>query len=72
MNRHVQITTTRGIYKGKIIKVDKEKVYLQVSSPDRNRKKAYTSFFFAPLIIPLVLFDLLVIVLLDRRSHRIF
>lgn len=64
VNRTVQITTIHGTYRGKIVKVDGSRVYLKVI-PDRKDGKAYISFF--PFILPLVLFDLLAIVLLDTR-----
>ncbi|TDF97469.1 hypothetical protein [Paenibacillus piri] len=69
MNKYVSIKTKRGTYKGKIVKVDKKKVYLQVSS-FRDGNKAHTSFF--PFILSLVLFDLLVITLLSTRHRRRF
>jgi hypothetical protein len=62
LNREVMIRTTHGTYKGTIVKVDGHKVYLK---PARNGKKAQISFL--PFIIPLVLFDLLAIILLDTR-----
>lgn len=69
MNRSVSIKTVHGgTFIGKIVKVDKDRVYLKPLSPRKNSKKAYTSFFFIP-IIPLVLFDLLVITLLDNRRR---
>ncbi|MBP1992733.1 hypothetical protein J2Z66_004346 [Paenibacillus eucommiae] len=66
MNRTVQIKTIHGNYIGKIVKVDNSKVYLKVSSLHK-KGKAHTSFF--PFIIPLVLFDLLAIILLDSRRR---
>ncbi|MDD9268103.1 hypothetical protein ACFPES_13775 [Paenibacillus sp. GCM10023248] len=62
MGREVVIRTTHGTYKGKIVKLDNNKVYLQ---PLRPSNKAQISFF--PFIIPLVLFDLLAIGLLASR-----
>jgi hypothetical protein len=62
MNKFVRIHTSNGIYTGKIVKLDKQNVYLKVSSK-RDGKKVHTSFF--PFILPLVLFDLLAIVLLS-------
>lgn len=67
LNREVMIRTTHGTYKGTIVKVDGNKVYLK---PARNRKKAHISFL--PFIIPLVLFDLLAIFLLDTRRFPPF
>ncbi|MFD0676556.1 MULTISPECIES: hypothetical protein [unclassified Paenibacillus] len=66
LNKYVSITTKRGTYRGRIVKVDKKKVYLKVTS-FRDGKQAHTSFF--PFILPLVLFDLLVIVLLEGRRR---
>lgn len=63
LNREVMIQTAHGTYKGTIVKVDNNKVYLK---PARNGKKAQISFL--PFILPLVLFDLLAIALLDSRS----
>ncbi|MBA2941424.1 hypothetical protein HZF08_24380 [Paenibacillus sp. CGMCC 1.16610] len=62
LNREVMIKTTHGTYKGTIVKVDNNKVYLK---PARNGNKAQISFL--PFILPLVLFDLLAIALLDTR-----
>lgn len=67
LNREVMIQTTHGTYKGTIVKVDGNKVYLKQS---RNGKKAHISFL--PFILPLVLFDLLAIVLLDSRQFSPF
>ncbi|OPA77438.1 hypothetical protein BVG16_13345 [Paenibacillus selenitireducens] len=70
INKNVQIKTKQGItYRGKIVKVSKNKVYLKVSYVNTG-KKAHVSFF--PFILPLVLFDLLVIVLLDTRRRAFF
>lgn len=65
-NRWVKIKTVHGVYRGKIVKVDRHRVYLQ-ALPSKGRNKATISFF--PFILPLVLFDLLVIVLLDSRPR---
>lgn len=62
LNREVMIQTTHGTYKGTIVKVDNNKVYLK---PARNGKKAQISFL--PFILPLILFDLLAIALIDSR-----
>ncbi|MBD0379935.1 hypothetical protein [Paenibacillus sedimenti] len=62
IGRRVLIKTTQGTYKGTIVKVDKNKVYLKTS---RYKNKAQVSFI--PFILPLVLFDLLVIILLDSK-----
>lgn len=69
LNKEVQIRTTQGVYEGTITKVDRDKVYLKVNSGNRDDRKAYTSWFFAPFILPLVLFDLLAIVLLEPRNR---
>jgi hypothetical protein len=66
LNRYVAIKTKHGTYKGKIVKVDKKRVYLKVSSFS-NGKTVHTSFF--PFILPLVLFDLLVITLLITKPR---
>ncbi|MFE5317258.1 hypothetical protein ACFQ88_00995 [Paenibacillus sp. NPDC056579] len=69
MNKKVRITTVDGQkIEGKIVKLDRNKVYIQMQRKT-GRNKATVSFF--PFILPLVLFDLLVIVLLDSR-RRIF
>ena len=65
--RKVKIKSRDGnTYIGKIIKLDKNKVHLKVSSVRRWKKdtKAHTSLFFFPFVLPLVLFDLLAITLL--------
>jgi hypothetical protein len=68
INKQVKITAKNGIiYTGKITKVDGKKVYVKVSSAN-DGKKVHTSFF--PFILPLVLFDLLVIVLLQTGPRR--
>jgi hypothetical protein len=70
INKHVKITARNGIiYTGKIIRVDNKKLYLKVSSAN-DGKKVHTSFL--PFILPLVLFDLLVIVLLETSPRRRF
>lgn len=67
MNRHVRITTVQGkTYEGKIVKLNNHKVYIQAVRPT-GRNKATVSFF--PFILPLVLFDLLVIALIDSRPR---
>lgn len=69
MNKQVRVTTVDGKkYVGKIVKVDNHKVYIQMQHKSR-RNKATVSFF--PFIIPLVLFDLLVIALLENK-RRVF
>lgn len=70
MNRRVKIKTKYGsTFYGKIVKVSSSKVYLKVSSVSSSPGKAHISFF--PFILPLVLFDLLVIVLADGRHHPV-
>lgn len=71
MNKDVQIRTRQGTYEGTIVDLDHNKVYLKVNSGHRDPNRAYTSWF-APLIIPLVLFDLLAIVLLQPGFRRPF
>jgi hypothetical protein len=71
MNKEVQIRTRQGVYEGTIVDLDHNKVYLRMNSGHRDPNKAYTSWF-APLIIPLVLFDLLAIVLLQPGFRRPF
>ncbi|GAA3399621.1 hypothetical protein ACFFNY_18345 [Paenibacillus hodogayensis] len=64
LNRRVKIHTKSGkTHIGKIVKVTKTHVYLQ-KTRRKTKGKASTKFFFAPFILPLVLFDLLAIVLL--------
>ncbi|MCE5171593.1 hypothetical protein LQV63_20095 [Paenibacillus profundus] len=72
LNKFVRVTAKNGnVYTGTIVKVDDKKVYLKVNSV-KHAKKVHTSF--VPFILPLVLFDLLAIVLLEtpRRRRRIF
>ncbi|MEI7028358.1 hypothetical protein [Paenibacillus sp. y28] len=64
MNQMVQIQTNQGTYRGKIVKVTSNKVYLQTAKQPHHPGKATISFF--PLLLPLVLFDLLAIVLIER------
>ncbi|WP_407669447.1 hypothetical protein [Paenibacillus ehimensis] len=56
------MTINGASYEGRIVKVDRNRVYLQTASSSRS--EATVSFL--PFILPLVLFDLLAIVLLDR------
>ncbi|KRF42332.1 hypothetical protein [Paenibacillus sp. Soil787] len=67
VGRKVMIKTTQGTYQGTIVKVDKNRVYLKTT---RNKNKAQVSFI--PFILPLVLFDLLVIILLDTKPRPYF
>lgn len=61
LHKMVEITTVHGVYRGKIVKVDHHNVYLKTLQTNDDNK-ATISFF--PFILPLVLFDLLVIALL--------
>ncbi|WNR42060.1 DUF2642 domain-containing protein [Paenibacillus roseipurpureus] len=63
LNREVMIRTVHGTFQGTITKVDGNHVYLKQT---RNGNKAHISFL--PFILPLVLFDLLAIFLVDRGS----
>ncbi|RTE04249.1 hypothetical protein [Paenibacillus whitsoniae] len=60
IHREVLIKTTQGTFRGTIVKVSGTKVYLKQA---RNHSKAHVSFL--PFILPLVLFDLLAIFLVD-------
>nr|WP_240041239.1 hypothetical protein [Paenibacillus ginsengarvi] len=65
LNRRVKVRTKSGItHIGKIVKVTKTHVYLQKAPRKRRGKGKVGTRFFAPFILPLVLFDLLAIVLL--------
>ncbi|XEC94781.1 hypothetical protein AB6A23_26435 [Paenibacillus tarimensis] len=66
MNRVVEIKTVRGVYRGKIVKVDKKRVYL---IPLHKKTGSKASISFVPFILPLVLFDLLVIALLETKPR---
>ncbi|MOA49225.1 hypothetical protein D3C78_1720800 [compost metagenome] len=71
MNKAVRIKTKSGsILYGKIIKVNDGKLYLQVTGVHPKGSKSHATF--APLIIPLVLFDLLAIFLIGRRRRIIW
>lgn len=69
IGKRVRIRTKKGadLY-GTIVKVKGNRLYLKTSSVHPEGNKAHVTF--APLILPLVLFDLLVIVLLDGRRRR--
>lgn len=70
VGRNVRVTTRHGIYEGKVVRLDDDTMYIQPLGPKhRDGNKAHTSFFFFP-IIPLVLFDLLAIVLLEGNRCR--
>ncbi|MDF2724783.1 MAG: hypothetical protein K0Q59_4458 [Paenibacillus sp.] len=63
LHRRVKIRAKNGkIHYGKIVKVTNSHVYLEKWG--RKKKGKVGSSFFAPFILPLVLFDLLAIVLL--------
>lgn len=65
INRRVKIKTKSGkIHYGKIVKLSKTHVYLEKWGRNRKRNGKASTSFFAPFILPLVLFDLLAIVLL--------
>lgn len=69
LNKQVKIKTKTGaVLYGKIVRVNGRKLYLQVSSVHNRGSKAHATF--APFIIPLVLFDLLAILLLEGRRKR--
>lgn len=69
VGKRVRIRTKTGadLY-GTIVKVKGNKLYLRADSVHPEGNKAHVTF--APLILPLVLFDLLVIILLDGRRRR--
>jgi ferredoxin-fold anticodon binding domain-containing protein len=63
LNRRVRIRMKSGeTHIGKVVKVTNTHVYLQKSR--RKKGKTGTRFFFAPFILPLVLFNLLTIALI--------
>ncbi|MEW9697619.1 hypothetical protein [Paenibacillus sp. SI8] len=62
LHREVMIKSKQGTIRGTIVKVDNNKIYVKTT---RKGKKAYVSFL--PFILPLVLFDLLAIALIDTR-----
>ncbi|TVY08480.1 hypothetical protein FPZ49_18785 [Paenibacillus cremeus] len=70
MKQHVRITTAQGTFEGQIVKLDRERVYLQMTPPRSSRHQATISFF--PFIIPLVLFDLLAIALISTPFRPFF
>ncbi|MEF2967122.1 hypothetical protein V3851_14890 [Paenibacillus sp. M1] len=59
---------TGAVLYGRIVKVSGGKLYLKTSSVHSKGSKAHATF--APIILPLVLFDLLAILLLERRPIR--
>lgn len=69
LNKRVKIRTKTGaVLYGTIVKVTGKKLYLNTSSLHSRDTKAHVTF--APLILPLVLFDLLAIILLERPRRR--
>lgn len=69
INRRVKIRTKTGaVLYGTVVKVNSKRLYLRVSSAHSKSSKAHATF--APFILPLVLFDLLAIVLLESRRPR--
>lgn len=69
LGKKVRIKTKTGaIFYGKIVKVGNGKVYLKTDAVHSKGSKAHATF--APFILPLVLFDLLAIVLLETRPRR--
>jgi putative aminopeptidase FrvX len=63
LNRRVRIKMKSGkTHIGKVVKVTSTHIYLQKNR--RKKGKPGTRFFFAPFILPLVLFDLLAIALI--------
>lgn len=71
INKRVEIKTKSGaVLYGTIVKVNGNKLYLKVTGVHRKSSKSYATF--APLIIPLVLFDLLAIFLIGTRRRVIW
>lgn len=69
INRRVKIKTKTGaVLYGTVVKVNNKRLYLKVSSAHSKSSKAHATF--APFILPLVLFDLLAIALLESRRPR--
>lgn len=70
LNKPVKIRTKTGaVLYGTIVKVSDKKLYLKVSAAHSKGSGAHATF--VPFIIPLVLFDLLAIILLQRRRRII-
>lgn len=61
-------TKTGAVLYGTVLKVANGKLYLKAGSVHSKGSKAHATF--APVILPLVLFDLLAILLLERRPRR--
>ena len=65
MNRKVEVRTKAGTYWGKVVKVGRKRLYLQLDTNSKKRRpQARVSF--APILLPLVLYNILVVVLLNR------
>ena len=70
VGKPVRIKTKSGaVLYGTIVKVGNGKLYLKTGAVHSKRHQAHATF--APVILPLVLFDLLAILLLERRPRRI-
>lgn len=71
LHQQVKIKTKTGatLY-GTIEKVTDGKLYLKVSGVHNKGSKAHATL--VPFILPLVLFDLLAILLIERRRRFIF
>ncbi|MBA9088513.1 preprotein translocase subunit YajC [Fontibacillus solani] len=70
LNKPVRIKTKTGaVLYGTIVKVTANKLHLKLESVHPKGSKAHATF--VPFIIPLVLFDLLAIILLERRRRRL-
>ncbi|RCX20474.1 hypothetical protein DFP94_103205 [Fontibacillus phaseoli] len=69
LGKPVRIKTKTGaVFYGKIVKVGNGRLYLKTEAVHNKGSKAHATF--APIILPLVLFDLLAILLLERRPRR--
>ncbi|MBP2000580.1 hypothetical protein J2Z69_001611 [Paenibacillus shirakamiensis] len=69
LNKRVKIKTKKGaVLYGTVVKVSGKKIYLKATSAHYKGSKVRATFF--PFILPLVLFDLLAIVLLEPRRGR--
>ncbi|MCY9513079.1 acetyl-CoA acetyltransferase [Paenibacillus apiarius] len=63
-HRYVRVQTMDGqVYDGVIVNVDRDHIYLQTQHPMQQRS-LYGSFYYNDVILPLVLYNLLVISLL--------
>lgn len=69
VGKRVRIKTKTGaVLYGTVEEVKSGKLYLRTESVHPRSSKAHATF--APAILPLVLFDLLAIILLDGRPRR--